>query len=149
MRRLTDALERAKEGSGKAMVTIRARDLHDLLIDHALLDVKARSAHVVDNPAAYPPRRMMLARVASDPGAFAGYKGERTMGRWIADAIMAVERHVERPMLIEVIERNWNAGPDALADALMQLPDPGATDFTPDAVARRTHEQAMFERKGR
>jgi len=79
----------------------------------------------------------MLARCASDPGAFVGYKGDRSMGQWIADAVLAVERHVTKPLLLEVVERNWNAGPDALVSALMALPDPLVEDFSPEAIAHR------------
>jgi hypothetical protein len=35
----------------------------------------------------------MMARVANDPGAYAGPRQNRSMGQWIADALLRVERH--------------------------------------------------------
>lgn len=82
----------ARRGQGE-YVRVGADDLAQLLADHESMDARARVAHFHANRPAYPPRADMLARAASDPGAFAGYKGERSMGRWISDAIVAIERN--------------------------------------------------------
>ncbi len=135
LERLRAAIDPNRVPHGK--VTVQVHDLELLLNDHARADAQLRAASVREHPQAYPPRHQMLASVAADPGAYAGYKGDRTMGRWIADAILEVERHVSRHLILEVIERNWNAGPDALADAIMAMPDPGVEDFRPAAIAKR------------
>jgi hypothetical protein len=90
----------ARRGAGGERVTIATRDLMELLTDHQSLDAQARVAHFHANRPAYPPRVDMLARAASDPGMYAGARGERTMGRWIADAILAVE-HQQAPLEIQ------------------------------------------------
>jgi hypothetical protein len=100
---LSSALERlrvaiapgaeARRGAGGNYARVQTQDLAQLLDDHQEMDARLRTAHFHANRAAYPPRADMLARAASDPGAFAGYKGERSMGRWISDAILAIERN--------------------------------------------------------
>lgn len=81
----------AARGAGRDQVRIRTRDLIELMDDHQSLDAHARTAHFHANRPAYPPRVDMLARAASDPGMWAGPRGDRTMGRWIADAILVLE----------------------------------------------------------
>jgi len=90
----------ARLGRVRNKMLVEVSDLEELLRDHHALDAAARAAHVRDVPQAYPPRNEMLARGASDPGMYAGYKGERSMGGWIADAILAVERRVARDDLV-------------------------------------------------
>lgn len=86
----------ARRGAGADHVHIDARDLIELLDEHDRIDAILRTAHFHANRPAYPPRVNMLARAASDPGLYAGARGERTMGRWIADAILALE-HQQAP----------------------------------------------------
>lgn len=81
----------ARRGVGGDHVRVRTADLAQLLDDYERIDARMRVAHFHQNRRAYPPRADMLARAASDPGAFAGSKGDRTMGRWISDAILAIE----------------------------------------------------------
>ncbi len=103
LERLRDAVSPENMGhtsGGHRSVRVRVDDLAELLRDHQDMDAAGRAAHVLVHPQAYPPRNEMLARIASDPGAFAGYKGERSMGGWIADAILAVERRTAQSDLV-------------------------------------------------
>lgn len=99
LERLWDAVRPGSDagrGRDRERLSVPTRDLIELLEDHQRIDAQLRAAHFHANRPAYPPRVDMLARAASDPGLYAGPRGDRTMGGWIADAILALE-HQQAP----------------------------------------------------
>jgi hypothetical protein len=94
-----------RRGSGTTQTRVNVRDLAELLDDHERMDAHLRTGHFHANRPAYPPRVDMLARAAADPGLYAGPRGDRGMGRWIADAILALECDLDEEEIRGVAKR--------------------------------------------
>lgn len=105
----------SRRGQGGDHVRIRTADLAQLLADHESMDARARVAHFHANRPAYPPRVDMLARAAADPGLFAGHRGDRSMGGWIADAILALEHQQSAEEIRSLVGRMLQIAKDYLA----------------------------------
>lgn len=126
----------ARRGSGE-YVRVGAVDLIALFEDWHRIDATLRAGHFRTNRLAYPPRAEMMTRVASDPGAYAGPQGERSTGRWIADAILRLDR-LSLPEELDILVRRM--------DDLSGRMSPPASAIVREAQAEIMDQSGRLER---